>query len=111
MTNIEAIRLIIDDKNSNDFTNAEIQYFLNQVNSVNYAVYNLAKILITKLRNQLLVSDTTGTEKTDLAPLRERLAVLKSTYEDYKELYENENNNTTGIYISTKKPTIAGGDI
>ena len=36
---------------------------------------------------------------------------VSSIYDDYKELYENENNNTTGVYISTTKPTIAGGDI
>ena len=110
MTDIEAIRMIIDDKDSVDFTNAEIQFFLDQVNSINCAVYNLARILITKLRKQLLESDTTGAEKTDIASLRDRLAVLESTYKDYKDLYNSEINNNSGLYISTVKPTICGGD-
>ena len=111
MTNINAIRFIIDDKESEDFSDSEIQYFLDQENSVNYAVYNLAMVLITKLRKQLLESDDTGAEQTKIASLRSRLDLLKTIYEDYKEKYEDEDDNTTGLYISSVKPTIAGGDV
>ena len=91
---IDKVRFYInDDGLIRDFTNQQISDLIDEKNSINYAVYNLALILITRLRKELLVSDTTGAEKTDLAPLRERLTVLKSIYDDYKELYENENNN------------------
>lgn len=111
MTNIEVIRLIIDDKDSDDFSDNEIQYFLTQVNSVNYAVYNLCEILIMRLRKELLESDTTGAEKTDLAPLRDRLKLLENMRDEYKNKYETEIGNSTGLYINTEKPTIAGGNI
>lgn len=111
MTNIEAIRFIIGDKNSEDFSDDEIQYFLDMNNNVNYAVMELCKILINRLRKELLESDTTATEKTDLAPLRDRLKLLQEILDEYKEKWEAENNNTTGRYIATTKPTIAGGDI
>jgi hypothetical protein len=111
MTNLEEVRFIIDDKNKNDFSDAEINHFFNQVNSVNYVVYKLCNILIIKLRNQLLEADTTGTEDTRLASLTSRMRVLQAIQNEYKELYENEDSNDTGRYISTVKPTIAGGDI
>lgn len=108
---IAKVRLYIDDKNADDFSDTEITNFIDEKNSVNYAVKELLLILITRLRNQLMESDTTGAEKTDLAPLRDRLKMLQSLLEEFKAKYEEEINTSTGLYISTVKPTIAGGDI
>lgn len=110
MTNLEKVRLIIDDKSGFEFTDAEINHFFSEVNSVNYVVYNLIGIIIIRLRKQLLESDNTGAEQTGLSPLRDRLSVLKNMYDKYKDLYENESGESYGKYISSVKPSVAGGD-
>jgi hypothetical protein len=110
MTALQEIRLIIADKDGEEFQDSEIMYYYNVHNSINFAVYKLIGILIFRLRKQLLESDTTGTEKTDLAPLRDRLKLLENLKNEYKSLYDSENDNSCGRYISTVKPTIAGGD-
>jgi hypothetical protein len=108
---INIIRLKIDDKDHSDFSNSEIELFWDQDNSVNYVIYNLAEVLITRLRKQLLESDTSGEEVTKLADLRSRLKLLETVKEMYEDKYNAETNENSGVYISSTKPTIAGGDV
>lgn len=110
---ISIIRLNINDTDSSnyDFTDNEILYFLNQKNSIAYASWQLCIRLIAKLRKQLLESDATGVENNSFASLRSRLELLKELSNNYENEYKNETNNSTSMYLSTKKPTIAGGDI
>lgn len=112
MNYINKIRLLIADKDASEFHDSEItEFYTEGGNSINYAVYRLAKILISRLRKDILQKSDTGIESETLATLRDRLEVLKEIYNNYKSLYAAENNNSTGIYIATAKPTIAGGDI
>lgn len=112
MNYIDKIRLIIADKDKSDFHDSEITHFYTEgENSVNYAVYRLTKILMMRLRKQLLIKSDTGAESEALAPLRDRLEILNEIYDNYKSYYESETGNKTGLYIATTKPTIAGGDV
>lgn len=108
---ITIIRLRIDDKVSEDFSDTEINIFWNEVNSMNYVLYNLFEILITRLRRELLEKDGTGAESTTIASLKSRMELLQSLYDLYKEKYEAEIGMNTGRYMQSTKPTIAGGDI
>lgn len=107
---IDLVRLNIADEDGTDFTDAQITYFIDLQDSVNYASYQLIQRLIPKLRKQLLEKDTTGVEGTSLAPVRDRLELLKESLKIYKDAY-NEESGGAGIYIETVAPTIAGGDI
>ena len=112
MNYIDKIRLIIADKDKSDFHDSEITHFYTEgENSVNYAVYRLTKILMMRLRKQILESSDTGIEKEKLASLYDRMRLLKEIYDNYKSYYESETGSKTGLYIATTKPTIAGGDI
>ena len=64
-----------------------------------------------RLRKQILIKSDTGIESETLVSLRDRLTVLKEIYLNYKAYYEAESNNSTGIYIATTKPVVAGGDV
>jgi len=108
---IELVRLNIADEDSIDFTDTQIEYFIDLKSSVNYASYQLIMRLIPKLRKQLLEKDDTGEEIVALAPVRDRLNLLLSMRDMFKDEYESEKNNTTGKYIASTPPTIAGGDI
>ena len=112
MNYIDKIRLIIADKDNSDFHDSEITHFYTEGgNSVNYAICRLTKILMMRLRKQLLIKSDTGAESEALAPLRDRLEILNEIYDNYKSYYESETGSKTGLYIATTKPTIAGGDI
>jgi hypothetical protein len=110
---IEEVRLYIHDIDSSnyDFIDSIINTFINKENSINYACLELLKILKTRLRKELLESDTSGTERTDLASLKDRLELLNDLIDEFQEKWDSENNNTTGVYIATTKPIIAGGDV
>jgi len=112
MNYIDKIRLVIADKDKSDFHDSEIiEFYTEGGNSINYTVCRLTKILMMRLRKQILESSDTGSEKEKLASLNDRMKLLKEIYNNYKSYLEAENNNSTGIYIETTKPTIAGGDV
>lgn len=108
---ITLVRLNIADKDSNDFTDVEIEYYIDLKNSVSYASYRLIILLIPKLRNQLLEKNVSGEDAETLAPLKIRLELLLAMKDIYEADYNAEIGNDTGIYIATTAPTIAGGDI
>lgn len=109
---IDKVRLYInDDDSERDFTNQQISDLIDENNSLNYATYRLCDILIARLRKELLEQTRTAEETETLASLKDRIELLKYIRDDYKELYKDENDNTTGRYIASIKPTVAGGDI
>ena len=109
---INEVRLYINDDTVNrDFTNDQISILIDKNNSVNYAILELFKILKARLRKELLESDTTGTEDTKVASLKSKLDLMNDLINEYQEKWDAENNNTTGAYISSTRPTISGGDV
>ena len=109
---VQTVRLYLNDDDSSnyDFTDVQITAFID-ADSVNYAILELAKILRVRLRKELLEKSDTGIESESLAPLRDRLALMESLIEEFQKKLDIENDNTTGVYISTIKPTIGGGDV
>lgn len=109
---IDKVRLYLDDNDAErDFSNSEIESFIDENNSVNYALLELAKILKVRLRKEILEGETTGSEDTKLASLKSRLDLINDIIAEFQDKWDGENDNTTGRYIASVKPTVAGGDV
>ena len=105
------VRLNINDEDETEFTDAQIQAFIDENSSVNYASWKLIEILIVRLRKEILKRDTTGAESTEFVSLKERVDLLKELAAQYKEDYQDETGTGRGRFISTTRPDIAGGDV
>ena len=108
---VQIVRLNINDEAAEDFTFQEIAYFIDLKNSVNYASMKLIEILIVRLRKEIIKRDTTGVESTEFVSLKERVELLESLAAKYKKDYDNESGTGTGRFISSTRPSIAGGDV
>lgn len=107
---IAQVRLNIDDRIiPYEFDDTLIESFIDEKDSISYATYKLIDILIIRLRKEIIKADTSGSEKTDFQSLQDRLEILEYQRNKYKHDYESEQLNTSGKYVDTIKPIIAGG--
>jgi len=110
---ITKVRLYIDDTDSSDydFTDPIVGDFVDENNSVWYAIKELLKILRIRLRKELLKKESTGTESSEIASMKERMDLLNNSIAEAEKEYADEQGTGTGCFINTVKPTIAGGDV
>lgn len=108
---VKIVRLNIDDLDVEDFDDSIIVYFIDQENSVNYASWKLCEILLVRLRKEILKRDTTGAESTEFVDLKTRIDLLEDLAEKFKNDYDSEYGLSTGRFLESTKPTIAGGDV
>ena len=110
---IEIVRLNLNDEDATDydFTDTQIEYYIDLKDNVNYATYQLAQILIGKLRKDTVKKNASGEESTEFVDLMTRIKLLEGIRTWYAAEYSADIGNGTGLYIATTKPTIAGGDV
>ena len=106
---INQVRLNIDDKLDEDFTEQEKIDYIDVHDSVNWASWQLIELLIVRLRKEVLKQDRSGIELTEWHDLEERQALLESIAKKYKDAYQDEIGNSTGKYVEIQKPIVAGG--
>lgn len=108
---LDQVRLNIDDKNDEDFTQDEKESYIDEKDSVNWASWQLIDILIVRLRKDTIKEDRPGSEATEFYDLDKRLELLQTISKKYKDAYESETGNATGKYFQAEPPIVAGGMI
>lgn len=111
ISQITQVRLNINDEDKTEFNDAQIEAYIDDGDSVNYASWKLINILVMRLRKETLKKDTTGAESTEFQSLNDRRKLLESLAGEYKAAYKSETGYNTGRFISSTRPDIAGGDI
>ena len=105
---IDDVKLNID--NGDQFTDAQIESKIDVHDSVNWASWQLIDIMIVRLSTSKdLKKDVTGLESTEFHSIKDQLDILQASSKKYKDAYNAEIGNSTGKYIATNKPCVAGG--
>lgn len=79
---------------------------------IDAAVCKAFSMIIVQLGNQLvLIRNTTGTESTEYSDITSMMSYYRTMKKDCQDENNQQNNNSTGRFIKSKQPEIAGGNI